>query len=124
MVTEQGKYCVKRHDYLDVVFCATKYHKFLEMIMNVYPQTISIRLPDEDRAKLDRAIKLTRRSRSFLMKEALERHLDDVLREETKTQTARPMSRLLSLEGKGVRASNPRSREEIDQHIRWLRDHG
>lgn len=92
--------------------------------MNVYPQTISIRLPDEDRAKLDRAIKLTRRSRSFLMKEALERHLDDVLREETKTQTARPMSRLLSLEGKGVRASNPRSREEIDQHIRWLRDHG
>jgi uncharacterized protein (DUF1778 family) len=105
------------------VFCVTTCHKMSETIMSAHPQTISIRLPEETRARLDRAMKLTRRSRSFLMKGALERHLDEVLSDEAEMQTAEPLATLFSLEGKGVRASSLRSREEIDRHIRWLRDH-
>ena len=84
--------------------------------------TISLRLPEEARAKLDKAAKLTRRSRSFLMKEALDRHLADIIvQEQAKDAPKRRLSTLLSLAGAGARPDNPRTAEEIDQHIRWLR---
>jgi metal-responsive CopG/Arc/MetJ family transcriptional regulator len=84
--------------------------------------TISLRLPEVSRIKLDRAVKLTRRSRSYLVKAALDRYLADLIREDRPVGEKGYMSTLLSLEAKGVRASKPRSKEEIDQHIRWLRD--
>ncbi len=82
--------------------------------------TISIRLPKAARESLDKATKLTRRSRSFLMQEALERHLDTIVREET--GGGRRLTHLLSLAGAGKCAPAPRAADEIDEHIRWLRD--
>jgi predicted DNA-binding protein len=84
--------------------------------------TISIRLPKEARESLDMATKITRRSRSFLMQEALERHLSQIVREQTQQGAKRRLDTLLSLAGAGRRSSEPRTAEEIDQHIRWLRD--
>ncbi len=92
--------------------------------MNNYAPTISIRLPDESRARLDAATKVTRRSRSYLMKEALDRYLGDLERDEIQAYAQAAKSGLLAFEGKGARAGNVRSREEIDSHIRWLRDNG
>lgn len=86
--------------------------------------TISIRLPDASRRDLDRAAKLTRRSRSFLMKEALDRHLAEIVGEQT-VQAAKPhLANLLKLSGAGQSKSTVRSAKEIDQHIKWLRDNG
>jgi predicted DNA-binding protein len=92
--------------------------------MSEYAPTISIRLPDEARARLDAATRLTRRSRSYLMKEALDRYLGEIESEEIQAVSTRAKSGLLALEGKGARSSKARSREEIDSHIRWLRDNG
>ncbi len=89
--------------------------------MNAHSPTISIRLPEEQRASLDRATKLTRRSRSFLVKEALERHLNDILREQTPEPPKRRLTHLLSLAGDGTSKDHVRTAEEIDAHIRWLR---
>lgn len=83
--------------------------------------TVSIRLSETDRARLDRAMKQTRRSRSFLMKEALDRHLTEIVQEQTPDVPKQRLSKLLSLEGAGVRPGQERSIEEIDRHIRWLR---
>ena len=92
--------------------------------MAVSSSTISIRLPPEARARLDRAKIKTRRSRSFLMQTALERHLDEIEREEAREAPRRRLTTLLSLAGAGADDKTPRSAEEIDQHIRWLRDNG
>jgi hypothetical protein len=85
--------------------------------------TISLRLPAEARKRLDRATVTTRRSRSFLMQRALERHLDEIEREEA-VPNGKRLSVILSLGGKGVTPNGGRSFEEIDAHIRWLRDNG
>ncbi len=92
--------------------------------MSDYAPTISIRLPDDSRARLDAATRLTNRSRSYLMKEALDRYLVDVVRQEEQITNTIAKSGLLALEGKGARVGKTRSREEIDSHIRWLRDNG
>ena len=91
--------------------------------MTVPPRTISIRLPEAARARLDRATAKTRRSRSFLMQRALEMHLDEIEREEAQEAPKRRLTTLLSLAGAGADPKSPRSAQEIDQHIRWLRDH-
>ena len=83
--------------------------------------TISIRLPDASRKSLDKAAELTRRSRSFLMKEALDRYLVEIVGEQTQKPN---LSGLLKLSGMGAGKSKPRSAKEIDQHIKWLRDNG
>jgi predicted DNA-binding protein len=83
---------------------------------------ISLRLPKEARERLDRAAAKMRRSRSFLMQRALERHLDEIEREEAQPPARRRLSTILELGGAGVPASGPRSAEEIDAHLRWLRD--
>lgn len=83
--------------------------------------TVSIRLPEATKSKLDKATKLSRRSRSFLVLEALNRHLDDVLGEQTQNPEQKKFSVLLSLAGAGSKKPNPRTAEEVDAHIRWLR---
>ncbi len=85
--------------------------------------TISIRLPESSRKRLDRAAKATRRSRSFLMKEALDRYLTEIVENEQKA-AARPLERLLGFARAGAGSATPRSAEEVDRHIRWLRDRG
>lgn len=92
--------------------------------MSALSPTVSIRLPPETRARLDKAVARTRRSRSFLMVSALERHLKDLESEDAPAEAGRRLSTLLSLGGAGVGASRPRDTADIDQHIRWLRDHG
>jgi metal-responsive CopG/Arc/MetJ family transcriptional regulator len=84
--------------------------------------TMSLRLPEEHRIELDRVAKIERRSRSYLVKEAVGKYLAEYRRQAAPQAEKGHLATLLSLEGKGVRASRPRSREEIDQHIRWLRD--
>ena len=81
---------------------------------------VSLRLPKATRDKLDKAARATRRSRSFLMQEALERHLDEIVREDA---TARPkrFDVLLSLGGAGQRENAPRSAEDIQAYTNWLR---
>ena len=51
--------------------------------MNVHSPTTTIRVRADLREPLEKAVKLTRRSRSFLVMEALERHLSEIIREET-----------------------------------------
>jgi predicted transcriptional regulator len=89
--------------------------------MSTESPTISIRLPMPTRMTLDKAVKATRRSRSYIMKEALDRHLADIVREETVTQR-KPLAHLLSMAGAGAGLGPSRTKEEIDAHIRWLRD--
>jgi metal-responsive CopG/Arc/MetJ family transcriptional regulator len=104
-----------------ITLCHNELRQTEESSMPDASPTISLRLPEEARIKLDRAVKLTRRSRSYLVKAALDRYLADLIREDRPLGGQGYLATLLSLEGKGVRASRPRSREEIDQHIRWLR---
>jgi hypothetical protein len=90
--------------------------------MSASSPTISIRLPEAARLSLDNATRLTRRSRSFLMKEALERHLADIVQEQTGVGSKSRATTLLSFAGAGAKLGMTRSRDEIDAHIRWLRD--
>jgi uncharacterized protein (DUF1778 family) len=83
--------------------------------------TFSLRLPKEARERLDRATQRTRRSRSFLVVEALDRYLDEIEREQRVERSPARFSRLMALEGVGRRADGPRTSEDIDAHIRWLR---
>jgi len=92
--------------------------------MSAPTPTISIRLPEAARRSLDRATKLTRRSRSFLMQEALERHLAEIVGEQARPAAKGRLKTLLSLGGAGAHSLAPRTASEVDAHIRWLRDNG
>ncbi len=92
--------------------------------MSAPSPTISLRLPQEARARLDRATVKTRRSRSFLMQRALEKHLDEIEREETQGASRRSLATTLTLGGAGIPVNGPRSADEINAHLRWLRDNG
>ncbi len=85
--------------------------------------TISLRLPERARERLDRAAAATRRSRSFLMQRALEKHLEEIEREEM-VGPVRRLSTVLALGGAGSAGKTHRSADEIDQSIRWLRENG
>jgi predicted DNA-binding protein len=74
--------------------------------------TLSLRLPPEIRKRLDHATEMTRRSRSQIVQIALERHLDDIAADAPVARTA----------SRGARSGQRRTTEEIDAHIRWLRD--
>ena len=84
--------------------------------------TISLRLPKEARERLARAAARARRSRSYIIQRALELHLDEVAREEAPPARPGRYGRLLAMEGAGIGSGGPRTKEEIDDYIRWLRD--
>ena len=81
--------------------------------------TISLRLPKQTLDRLDRATARARRSRSFLMQEALDRYLDDVERKEAPLST--PLARLMELKGAGAQANGWSSDEHVIEHVRSLR---
>ena len=83
---------------------------------------ISVRLPDATRSSLDKAAKATRRSRSFLMKEALERHLSEIVQEHKGAEHVRRLDRILALGGVGVLHVGKQSAADIDKRIRAFRD--
>lgn len=84
--------------------------------------TLSLRLPEETRERLDRVAKKSRRSRSYIIQRALELHLDDVAKEETPPKETERFARLLSMQGAGRGPEGGRTKQEIDSYIRWLRD--
>jgi predicted DNA-binding protein len=84
--------------------------------------TLSLRLPPEIRKRLDHATEMTRRSRSQIVQIALERHLDDIAADAPVARTASRTARIRALAGAGARSGQRRTTEEIDAHIRWLRD--
>jgi uncharacterized protein (DUF1778 family) len=92
-----------------------------EIIMAEPSPTISIRLPLSTRQMLDKVAKSTRRSRSFIMKEALDRHLAGIVRDEA-VPPRKHLAHLMSMAGAGAKYAPVRTKEEIDAHIRWLRD--
>ena len=83
--------------------------------------SISLRLSATARERLDKAAVKTRRSRSYLIQAALERHLDEIVTEEQVQAPKARFSTLLSLAGAAAARNGPRSREDIDRDIRWLR---
>jgi RHH-type transcriptional regulator, rel operon repressor / antitoxin RelB len=89
--------------------------------MTLETPTISIRLPKASLKSLDKAAKATRRSRSYLMREALDHYLAHIVRQESEP-VVKPLTRLMAMRGIAEKlGQKPRSKEEIDAHIRWLR---
>ena len=84
--------------------------------------TISLRLPKEARERLDRVAARARRSRSYIIQRALELHLDEVARKEAPPADTGRYARLLGMQGAGIGPGGPRTKEDIDDYIRWLRD--
>ena len=54
-----------------------------DTLMTIESTTISLRLPKALLEKLDEAVRVTQRSRSFLMRKALDRYLADIQKRET-----------------------------------------
>jgi hypothetical protein len=84
--------------------------------------TISLRLPQEVRERIDRAAAKSRRSRSYIMQRALELHLDALERGGDLPERQGRYDNLLSLQGAAIGPDGPRTKIEIDDYIRWLRD--
>jgi predicted transcriptional regulator len=85
--------------------------------------TITVRLSESIRRRLDVAAARQRRSRSFLIKEAIEQHLASLEHTaESAAQSPPTLSNFLAMRGAAHGLSLPRTKEEIDAHIRWLRD--
>jgi predicted DNA-binding protein len=82
--------------------------------------TISLRLPAKMRRALDDAAKRTRRSRAFIVKEALDRYLNTVLKAQSASERRRKFDKLLAMQGAGTK-SGYRSAEEIHAMIREIR---
>jgi predicted DNA-binding protein len=82
--------------------------------------TISIRLPKETRKALDEAAKVTRRSRAFLVKEALDHHLKRIMSQHNVEDRRRRFQLLYELQGAGAQDGG-RSAEDIDAMIRYIR---
>jgi predicted transcriptional regulator len=76
---------------------------------------VTSRLPHELIVKLDRAASDVRRSRSWIIKEALETYLAD------KADTP---GDLMKFAGAGALLSTRRTPEEVEAEIRWLRSDG
>jgi predicted DNA-binding protein len=89
--------------------------------MGAAPPPISLRLPQATREKLDKAAVVLRRSRSFVIQEALERHLDDMIHESGLVADKRRLDTLLSLAGAGGHADHPRSADDVGNYTNWLR---
>jgi uncharacterized protein (DUF1778 family) len=89
--------------------------------MAASPQTITVRLPASTRRTLDRIAKATRRSRSFLMKEALERHLWDIAREQAPEAAGGRYARIVAMRGAGKKYSTYASPEDVIRAVREFR---
>lgn len=81
--------------------------------------TLSVRIPEDVNSRLDRAAKSTHRSRSFLVKEALERHLAEIIHEQGDGKTR--LEKLRALKGAGARQYGALTAEQIEADIREFR---
>lgn len=84
--------------------------------------SLSIRLPGEVRERLEQAVQRTNSSRSFLVQQALTRHLDDIVTDQgVAVGTTSRMEKLRAMKGAGARIYGPRSTEDIDGQVREFR---
>jgi RHH-type transcriptional regulator, rel operon repressor / antitoxin RelB len=83
--------------------------------------TVTLRLPPKMRRDLDEAAKISRRSRSFIMKEALDRHLPAIVSEQTRAEGQTRLARILSMAGAGRRYVGEQRDEDIIARIREFR---
>ena len=83
--------------------------------------TLSVRLPDETRLLLEKAAKQTRRSRAFLVKEALELYLVRVMEAQAEGSQQTPLDKLRAFKGFGAKLHGPRTMEDIDAQVREFR---
>ncbi|MDB5555730.1 MAG: Ribbon-helix-helix protein copG family [Rhizobium sp.] len=83
------------------------------------PKMVTTRLPEALVEKLDDVARKLGRSRSWIVREALERYLA----QEPKGVAPQANKRgdIMAFAGAGIKLSNRRSAEEIDAEIRWLR---
>jgi predicted transcriptional regulator len=104
-------------------------------------RSVTLRLDAEAAERLDRAARATRRPRTRILREALERHLDVLTStesaevqandQEVTADASRPTEavgqrligydKILSLIGAGRGIDGGRSAEDIDHAIEWLR---
>lgn len=80
---------------------------------------LSIRIPDDMSRLLDRAAKCTRRSRSSIVQEALNRYLDGIVPDHHVVPTR--LERLRMLKGAGVQRYGALSGVQIAADIREFR---
>jgi predicted transcriptional regulator len=83
--------------------------------------SFTLRLPPKTRKSLDRAAKITRRSRAFLTTEALDRHLASILRDETHDARRSGVAGLLAMAGVGRRLVGEQNDEDIMARMRDFR---
>ncbi len=84
--------------------------------------TLSIRLPAATRKALDAAARKLRRSRGFIVKEAIDRHLDRLVSEASRDARRETLDRILALKGAGVRKGDRGiSDEEVISRSREIR---
>lgn len=81
--------------------------------------TLSIRIPDDISSRLDRAAKSTHRSRSFIVKEALNKYLSEIVQDQGGGQTR--LEKLRALKGAGARQYGALSAEQIEADIHEFR---
>lgn len=89
--------------------------------MPVTTPSLSVRLSPEVRQRLEQVASRMKRSRSFLVQEALVRHLDEVETAERVVGRSSRMEKLRALKGAGARAYGPLSAEQIEADIREFR---
>ena len=82
--------------------------------------TLSVRIPSDTNVRLEEVAKSTHRSRSFLVKEALDRHLSTIMEEQGGGRKSR-LEMLRALKGAGAKQYGARSAAEIDADIREFR---
>jgi predicted transcriptional regulator len=82
--------------------------------MSTATHPTSIRLSKETLALLDQRARETRRSRSFLVEQAVRRHLGTPAEPADMDETARKIERLRAFRGAGTKLYAPLSANEVD----------
>ncbi len=91
------------------------------MEMNTTTPTMSLRVPETMKGRLDRMAKTMRRSRSSLVLEALERYLDSIQSEQAVSDTKSRFSNIMKFKGAGISITGGSTAKEIDASIRDFR---
>jgi predicted transcriptional regulator len=86
-----------------------------------HTETITLRLPKDIRERLDKAATQTKRSRSDLIRQALEQQLGRILDEDYRREHRTKMERLLAMAGSGAKYSTYKSADEVIATIREFR---
>ena len=89
--------------------------------MNVAVKPTSIRLSSGTQMLLDNASKQLRRSKSYLVEEALKAQLAYVAHRESELANKERLERLIALKGAGARGVKPMTQEEIEARQRAFR---